>query len=87
MKHVGLNVAADPLFTMSYTGVNAGLVICVATTRECTPHRMSRIPATTQSVQKYPCLSRRTLRRRTLSQRELLNCRRSVITCVSLYVH
>ena len=30
MKHVGLNVAADPLFTMSYTGVNAGLVVCVA---------------------------------------------------------
>lgn len=30
MKHVGLNVAADPLFTMSYIGVNAGLVICVA---------------------------------------------------------
>ncbi|MBQ8389346.1 MAG: indolepyruvate ferredoxin oxidoreductase subunit alpha [Clostridia bacterium] len=30
MKHVGLNVAADPLFTMSYTGINAGLVICVA---------------------------------------------------------
>lgn len=30
MKHVGLNVAADPLFTCSYTGVNAGFVICVA---------------------------------------------------------
>ncbi len=30
MKHVGLNVAADPVFTMSYTGVNAGMVICVA---------------------------------------------------------
>ena len=30
MKHVGLNVAADPLFTMSYTGVNAGLVVGVA---------------------------------------------------------
>ncbi len=30
MKHVGLNVAADPLFTVSYTGVNGGLVICVA---------------------------------------------------------
>ena len=30
MKHVGLNVAADPLYTLSYTGVNAGLVICVA---------------------------------------------------------
>ncbi len=30
MKHVGLNVAADPLFTMSYIGVNGGLVIAVA---------------------------------------------------------
>ena len=30
MKHVGLNVAADPLFTMSYTGVNGGIVIGVA---------------------------------------------------------
>ena len=30
MKHVGLNVAADPLYTMSYTGVNGGLVIAVA---------------------------------------------------------
>ena len=30
MKHVGANVAADPLFTVSYAGVNAGLVIAVA---------------------------------------------------------
>ena len=30
MKHVGLNVAADPLFTLSYTGVNGGMVVCVA---------------------------------------------------------
>lgn len=30
MKHVGLNVAADPLFTISYQGVQAGLVVCVA---------------------------------------------------------
>jgi len=30
MKHVGLNVAADPLFTISYAGVNAGFVIAVA---------------------------------------------------------
>ncbi|MCL2495439.1 MAG: indolepyruvate ferredoxin oxidoreductase subunit alpha [Oscillospiraceae bacterium] len=29
-KHVGLNVAADPLFTASYTGINAGLVAAVA---------------------------------------------------------
>ena len=30
MKHVGVNVAADPLFTISYTGVNAGMVIVTA---------------------------------------------------------
>lgn len=30
MKHVGLNVAADPLFITAYTGVNAGMVIGVA---------------------------------------------------------
>ncbi|HIV16511.1 MAG TPA: indolepyruvate ferredoxin oxidoreductase subunit alpha [Candidatus Alectryocaccobium stercorigallinarum] len=30
MKHVGLNVAADPLFTISYTGVNGGMIIGVA---------------------------------------------------------
>lgn len=30
MKHVGMNVCADPLFTISYTGVNGGMVICVA---------------------------------------------------------
>lgn len=30
MKHVGLNVAADPLFTIAYTGINAGMVIAVA---------------------------------------------------------
>ncbi len=30
MKHVGFNVAADPIFTMSYIGVNGGMVIAVA---------------------------------------------------------
>ena len=30
MKHVGLNVAADPVFTISYIGVHGGMVICVA---------------------------------------------------------
>lgn len=30
MKHVGLNVAADPIFTASYTGVNAGMIVGVA---------------------------------------------------------
>ena len=30
MKHVGLNVAADPLYTAGYTGVTAGMVVAVA---------------------------------------------------------
>ena len=30
MKHVGMNVAADPLFTISYTGINGGMIIGVA---------------------------------------------------------
>ena len=30
MKHVGLNVASDPTYAISYTGVNGGLVIVVA---------------------------------------------------------
>src|SRR6266545_4348701 len=30
MKHVGVNVAADPLFTLSYTGVNGGLLLVTA---------------------------------------------------------
>ena len=35
MKHVGLNVAADPFFTASYTGVNGGLVIVTADDPGC----------------------------------------------------
>ena len=30
MKHVGVNVAADPLMTLAYVGVNAGMVILTA---------------------------------------------------------
>jgi len=30
MKHVGLNVASDPIYTLSYTGVNGGFVLVVA---------------------------------------------------------
>ena len=35
MKHVGLNVAADPFFTAAYTGVNGGLVLLVADDNGC----------------------------------------------------
>ena len=37
MKHVGLNVAADLLYTISYTGINGGMVIAVADDPVCTP--------------------------------------------------
>ena len=40
MKHVGLNVAADPLFTSAYTGINGGMVVIVAGEL----YRMSRLP-------------------------------------------
>ncbi len=35
MKHVGVNVAADPLFTIAYTGVNGGLVLISADDPGC----------------------------------------------------
>lgn len=68
MKHVGLNVAADPLYTMSYTGVNAGMVIGVPMTPACIPLRMSRTAATTPSRPKCLCSSLQTLRKRTNSR-------------------
>mgnify|MGYP003378713032 FL=1 len=35
MKHVGLNVAADPFYTAAYTGVTGGLVVLVADDNGC----------------------------------------------------
>ena len=54
MKHVGLNVAADPLFTASYTGVNGGLVIFVADDPGMHSSRMNRIQELLQEEQKFP---------------------------------
>ena len=59
MKHVGLNVAADPLFTIGYTGINAGMLM----TRECILHKTNRIPATMQRLPKSQCLSHPTLKK------------------------
>ncbi len=44
MKHVGLNVASDPLYSVSYMGVNGGLVLTVADDRVYTAPRTSRTP-------------------------------------------
>ena len=57
MKHVGLNVAADPFMTLSLTGVNAGLVDRLApTTPACTPRRTSRTTAHYAKFAKVPML-------------------------------
>ena len=42
MKHVGLNVAADPLFTLAYTGVNGGLVVVTADDPDSSAPRTNR---------------------------------------------
>jgi len=39
MKHVGLNVASDPLMSLAYTGVNGGLVIAVSDDPGCGVHK------------------------------------------------
>jgi len=52
MKHVGLNVMADPVFTASYTVV---LYCALPMTKVCTHHRMNRIHVTMQRHLKYLC--------------------------------
>jgi TPP-dependent indolepyruvate ferredoxin oxidoreductase alpha subunit len=51
MKHVGVNVAADPLYSFSYTGVNGGLVIVSADDPDCIPRRMNRTTGVTAGLQ------------------------------------
>ena len=51
-----LNVAADLLYTISYTGINGGMVIAVADDPVCTLHRMNKIPVTMQFASKVPML-------------------------------
>ena len=53
MKHVGLNVAADPLYSVSYMGVNGGLVLVVADDPGLTALRMSRIQEWSQELHSF----------------------------------
>ena len=56
MKHVGLNVAADPLFTSSYSGVNGGfLSLPLLTIPACIHRRTSRILATMRRPLRCRC--------------------------------
>ena len=47
MKHVGVNVAADPIFTAAYNGVNGGFVKYPQPTRACIHSRTSRTTGST----------------------------------------
>ena len=67
MKHVGLNVAADPLMTLAYTGVVGGFVACVADDPACIPPRTSRTPGILLALPKSLCSNQAILRKLTTS--------------------
>ena len=56
MKHVGLNVAADPLFTIAYTGVNGGMIIAVADDAGIHPPQNEQAPRHYARAAKLPML-------------------------------
>ncbi len=56
MKHVGLNVAADPLMTLAYTGVKGGLVLIVADDPGCYSSQNEQDSRRYAYFAKIPCL-------------------------------
>ena len=62
MKHVGLNVAADPFYTMSYIGVNGGMVLGVADDPGMHSSQNEQDSRRHAIGAKVPCWSRRILR-------------------------
>jgi indolepyruvate ferredoxin oxidoreductase, alpha subunit len=56
MKHVGLNVAADPFMTLSYTGVNGGLVLVVCDDPEMHSSQNEQDTRNYAKFGKVPCL-------------------------------
>ena len=91
MKHVGLNVAADPLFTISYQGLNAGLVICVAD--DPGMHSSQNEQDIMHLQQKYLCLSLQIQKNQDFSLRKHMRYQKSTIhrylsKCVQeLHIH
>jgi len=63
MKHVGLNVAADPFMNSAITGANGAWWSWWPMTRACTALRMSRTAASMPNLLRYSVLSPRTIRR------------------------
>ncbi len=56
MKHVGLNVAADPFMTLAYTGVTGGLVVIVADDPGCHSSQNEQDSRRYAQFAKIPCL-------------------------------
>lgn len=79
MKHVGLNVAADPLFTISYQGLNAGLVVCVADDPGMHSSQNEQDSRHYAIAAKLQCLSHQTQRSREYLLRKHLKCPKSSI--------
>ena len=77
MKHVGLNVAADPFMTLSLTGVNAGLVVVSADDPGMHSSQNEQDNRNYAGSPRSPCSSRRTARRPTTSSPRPSRCRRS----------
>ena len=63
MKHVGVNVASDPLYTVSYIGVNGGLVLVAQMIRDYTVLRMNRTQDVWQEQRWYQYWSHLTVRK------------------------
>jgi len=56
MKHVGLNVAADPFMTLSHTGVNGGLILISADDPSCHSSQNEQDSRVYAKFAKIPCL-------------------------------
>ncbi len=79
MKHVGVNVASDPLFTAAYTGVKGGMVLVAADDPgmySSQNEQDSRLVARTAMI---PVLNHLTVRKQRSSQSMHLNAARSTI--------
>ncbi|MGP8321349.1 MAG: indolepyruvate ferredoxin oxidoreductase subunit alpha, partial [Methanosarcinaceae archaeon] len=61
MKHVGLNIAADPLMTLAYTGVKGGMVIIVADDPSCHSSQNEQDTRRYADFSLVPCLDPSTI--------------------------
>lgn len=83
MKHVGLNVAADLLYTISYTGINGGMVIAVADDPGMHSSQNEQDSRHHAIASKVPMLDLPILRNAVLLQSWLIHFQRSMILRLS----